>query len=466
MALPASTPTAADLQWSDHRRRAGGALDLIHTLVTAPFTRRQGRALLFCAAGVCLAMASPFAVFLLGMTLISTLTGSGLDPGALVVVSAMILVAALVAVAVVTGTARWIGRRQRTLAGRLLDVHVADPQPRRRSLGDVAGWRAVAYLTVRLPVALGQLYALFLAIGGLVNVSYPLVWGGFRNHPEGVRLSPLPVYTPLGMFGEGTFHVATLPGTFAAVAAGVAMLLAAPWVARVVTSVDAWLIRALLGPDRMAQRVRDLEQSRARAVDDSAALLRRLERDLHDGAQVRLATLAMHLGMAQQKLGDRGDVPDPTAARQLVDAALRGAKDALVELRSLARGIHPPALDNGLADALATLAADSSIPVDLQVEIPIRPTPAIETIAYFCAAELLANATKHSASHMITIRAGTARSTLALTVADDGVGGAVATSGTGLTGLAQRIAVVDGRLTIVSPTGGPTAITVELPLRP
>ena len=129
MALPASTPTAADLQWSDHRRRAGGALDLIHTLVTAPFTRRQGRALLFCAAGVCLAMASPFAVFLLGMTLISTLTGSGLDPGALVVVSAMILVAALVAVAVVTGTARWIGRRQRTLAGRLLDVHVADPGP-------------------------------------------------------------------------------------------------------------------------------------------------------------------------------------------------------------------------------------------------------------------------------------------------------------------------------------------------
>jgi signal transduction histidine kinase len=243
------------------------------------------------------------------------------------------------------------------------------------------------------------------------------------------------------------------------------MLLAAPWVSRAVTSADAWLIRGLLGPGRLAQRVHDLELSRALAVDDSAALLRRLERNLHDGAQIRLATLAMNLGMARTKLGDHGDVPDAAAARELVDAALRGAKDALGELRSLARGIHPPVLDNGLADALASLAADSAIPVELDVGIPVRPTPAIEAIAYFCAAELLANTAKHSFANAIAIRAAGQRDVLLLSVADDGTGGADPARGSGLSGLAQRVAVVDGRLTVASPPGGPTKITVELPLR-
>ena len=119
--------------------------------------------------------------------------------------------------------------------------------------------------------------------------------------------------------------------------------------------------------------MRDLEQTRALAVDDAAARLRRLERDLHDGAQIRLATLAMNLGMARKKLGDQGAVPDLAAARELVGAAHQSAKDALVELRELARGIHPPVLDNGLADALASLAATSAIPAELAVE---RPGPA------------------------------------------------------------------------------------------
>jgi signal transduction histidine kinase len=259
--------------------------------------------------------------------------------------------------------------------------------------------------------------------------------------------------------------VTTLPGTFAAAAAGAAMLLAAPWVIRAVTSVDAWLIRGLLGPGRLAQRVHDLEQSRALAVDDSAALLRRLERDLHDGAQIRLATVALHLGMARKKLGDDGEVTDPAAVRELVDAALRGAGDALGDLRGLARGIHPPVLDNGLADALASLAADSAIPVELQVAIPVRPTPAIETIAYFCAAELLANAAKHSFAAGIAVRAAGQHDVLLLSVTDDGAGGADPARGSGLSGLTQRVAVVDGRLSIASPPGGPTRITVELPLR-
>jgi signal transduction histidine kinase len=243
------------------------------------------------------------------------------------------------------------------------------------------------------------------------------------------------------------------------------MLLAAPWVTRAATSADAWLIRALLGPGRLAQRVHHLELSRALAVDDSAAMLRRLERNLHDGAQIRLATLAMNLGMAREKLGDGGEVPDAAAARELVDAALRGAKDALGELRNLARGIHPPVLDNGLADALASLAADSAIPVELEVSIPVRPTPAIETIAYFCAAELLANAAKHSSATKIAIRAASQRNVLLLSVADDGTGGADPARGTGLSGLAQRAALVDGGLTIASPPGGPTKVTLELPLR-
>jgi len=173
----------------------------------------------------------------------------------------------------------------------------------------------------------------------------------------------------------------------------------------------------------------------------------------------------MNLGMAKEKLGEDGDMPDPAAVRELVDAALRGAKDALGELRSLARGIHPPVLDTGLADALATLAANSAIPAELSVNIPVRPTPAIETIAYFCAAELLANAAKYSFANKIEIRADGRQDVLLLRVSDDGTGGADPARGSGLAGLAHRVAVVDGRLAIASPPGGPTQVTVELPLR-
>jgi signal transduction histidine kinase len=216
----------------------------------------------------------------------------------------------------------------------------------------------------------------------------------------------------------------------------------------------------MLGPARLAQRVADLEQTRALAVEDSAALLRRVERDLHDGAQIRLATLAMNLGMAREKLGD--DV-DPEV-RELVDAAHRGAKDALVDLRNLARGIHPPALDNGLAAALATLAASSAIPVELTATIPQRPAAAIETIAYFCAAELLANAAKHSHANTIAIDVTERHRRLVLRVSDDGRGGADPARGSGLSGLAQRVRTVDGSLETMSPQGGPTRVTVQLPL--
>jgi signal transduction histidine kinase len=173
----------------------------------------------------------------------------------------------------------------------------------------------------------------------------------------------------------------------------------------------------------------------------------------------------MNLGMAKRKLGDHGEVPDAEAARELVNAAHQGAKDALSELRELARGIHPPVLDNGLADALATLAASNAIPAELAVSIPVRPTPAIETIAYFCAAELLANAAKHSDANNIKIDISERTGLLVLTITDDGRGGVAPARGSGLSGLTQRVSTVDGRLDIASPPGGPTRITVELPLR-
>jgi signal transduction histidine kinase len=434
---------------------------LARVAVRAPFTRRAGHELLFCLIGVLIGLA--------GLALVVVL----LVPGtALSAARAGVIVSVMLPLVLATGAARRLGAAHRQLAARLLGERVAAPPPPRPARGlpgrlsaglrDGPGWRAVAYTVLKVPIAVFESYAVFLWAAGLINLSYPFWWGLFRNHPPGVRLRPVPVTTP---FPGRLLHVDTYPGTFAAFAVGAAMVLAAPWVARAVTSADRWLVRALLGPGGLAQRVRDLEQTRALAVDDAAALLRRVERDLHDGAQIRLATLAMNLGMAKEKLGDGGDPADVTAARELVDAAHRGAKDALVELRDLTKGIHPPVLDNGLADALATLAAGSAIPVELTTDIPVRPTPAIETIAYFCAAELLANTAKHSSASKVEIQAAERDGTLRLSVSDDGAGGADPARGSGLSGLAQRVSTVDGRLEIASPPGGPTRITAELPLR-
>ena len=425
--------------------RAGGSPAAPALAVArAPFTGRAWRELLFCAIEVPLG----FCVLVFPIALLALPLGV-----ALLVLAPRI--------------ARRLGAAHRRLAARLLGEDIPGPPPIRRGRGvggwlgatvrDGPGWRAAAYLLVKLPVTVGELYAVFFAAAGLANLTYPFWWPLFRNHPPDVRLGPVYALTPFG-----ALRIETFPGTFAACAAGAAMLLAAPWAARAVSSADRSLMRGLLGPGRLAQRVADLEQSRALAVDDSAAMLRRLERDLHDGAQVRLATLAMNLGMAREKLGDDAS-PE---VRELVDAAHQGAKEALIDLRNLARGIHPPALDNGLADALATLAASSAIPAGLTAAIPQRPAPAIETIAYFCAAELLANAAKHSYANRVTIEVAEHGQMLVLQVGDDGRGGADPARGSGLSGLAQRVRTVDGSLEIASPPGGPTQVTVRLPLRP
>jgi signal transduction histidine kinase len=217
-----------------------------------------------------------------------------------------------------------------------------------------------------------------------------------------------------------------------------------------------------------AHRVRELEQSRTHLVDDSAARLRRIERDLHDGAQAQLVAVAMKLGLATKKLGSMTDGTGQTdldRVLELVAAAHRGTKEAITELRDLARGIHPPVLDQGLGIALTTLAARSDLPVELVVDLPERPSAAIETIAYFCAAELLANAAKHSGARQATLEAAhvPGLQLLRLRVSDDGTGGARVEARGGLAGLTERIGTVDGRLQLHSPPGGPTVVTVELP---
>src|SRR3984957_13559400 len=171
-----------------------------------------------------------------------------------------------------------------------------------------------------------------------------------------------------------------------------------------VGALELWVAYHLLVAP-LPRRVRELEQTRARAVDDSAARLSRIERDLHDGAQAQMVAVAMKLGLARE---DLGGTPDPETVRralELVDAAHGIAKEAITELRDLARGIHPSVLDHGLSAALATLAARSAVPVVLAADLPERPSAAIEAIAYFCAAELLANVAKHSRASHATLEA-------------------------------------------------------------
>ena len=232
-----------------------------------------------------------------------------------------------------------------------------------------------------------------------------------------------------------------------------------------VGALELWVAyHLLLAP--LPRRVRELEQTRAQAVDDSAARLRQIERDLHDGAQAQLVAVAMKLGLATKKLGGMVDGTGQTEldrVLELVAAAHRGTKEAITELRDLARGIHPPVLDQGLGTALTTLAARSEVPVELVIDLPERPSAAIETIAYFCAAELLTNVTKHSGARHATLEVAHVPGLLRVRVSDDGCGGARVEERGGLAGLAERVRTVDGRLHVASPPGGPTVVTVELP---
>jgi signal transduction histidine kinase len=208
----------------------------------------------------------------------------------------------------------------------------------------------------------------------------------------------------------------------------------------------------------LEERIDVLETTRAGAVDQQEDELRRIERDLHDGAQARLVALGMSLGMAEQKLQ-----ADPEAARTLLADAQRDAREALQELRDLARGIHPPVLtDRGLEAAVATLADHNPLDIDVKVDLDERPPPAVETAAYFVVAEALANATKHSGASHVSVAIHAENGAVVVDVLDDGEGGADV-SGSGLRGLARRVRALDGTLEVSSPAGGPTKLTAELP---
>jgi signal transduction histidine kinase len=205
-------------------------------------------------------------------------------------------------------------------------------------------------------------------------------------------------------------------------------------------------------------RVEELEESRAAAVSVQESELRRIERDLHDGAQARLVALGMSLGMAEEKLRD-----DPEAARVLLAEARSDAREALEELRDLARGIRPPILtDRGLGAAIEALGARSPVPVSVSVDVSERPPDAVETAAYFVVAEALANAIKHAGATRVDVTVTRSDGMLAAVVRDDGQGGADL-DGSGLTGLGQRVRALDGTLRVDSPAGGPTTVRAELP---
>jgi signal transduction histidine kinase len=431
----------------DIRRLAG-------IILSAPLSGRTVRELIYCVFGL--------VTGIIGFWLTVTLLASGMIVSASVVGTVIGLLVIILGLRVT----RRLGALYRRLAAWLLGYRVEPPprfQPGKGILGrldrrlrDRASWRAVLYCLIKLPVAAVQGYTVALTAFGLVDMTFPVAWLAFHRGSG----SPLVAVAPVP-FG-GTLKVYNWPETFLAAIVGAALVLAATWLARAINAADRRLIRGLLGPSSMSERVSELERTRALAVDDAAAALRRVERDLHDGAQMRLAALAMNLGMAREKL----DGQDEATVRELLDAAHRNAVDALADLRDLARGIHPPVLDNGLASALSTLAASSAIPASVTADIGTRPAPAIETIAYFCAAELMANATKHSYANEIKIKIYTERAgVLRLEVSDDGVGGADAGRGSGLAGLAQRVSTVDGRIDVSSPPGGPTVVAVELPLQ-
>ena len=366
------------------------------------------------------------------------------------------IVVGLVVLAGAIQLARGLGAVHRRLARGLLGVSV--PAPRRRELkpglwnwakvriGDPAGWRAVGYFVLRLPLSLIGVFGVFVATAyGLSATSYAFLWFPLGES----RLPMLDIYAD------------SWPGALAWSASGLLMLVVLPWLVHGLVALDRLLVVALLGQRGLAERVRDLEESRATAVEDSALRLRRIERDLHDGAQAQLVALAMKLGLAKDELA--GEELDVGQVATLVTAAHANAKQALTELRDLARGIHPAALDAGLDVALSTLVATSGIEARITVDLPRRPPPSLETIVYFSAAELLTNAAKHAKSTVL-LNVTESGDVLRMEVADHGPGGARILPGGGLAGVAERLKTVDGELLIASPPGGPTTITARVPL--
>jgi signal transduction histidine kinase len=368
-----------------------------------------------------------------------------------------LLVIMFLAVPALTGIHR---HRLRATAGVLIPAQPVIPR-RLSGRGIVAAarsqatWRQLGYHLLAAPALAGAALTAFgVWLAGVLSAFvYVYAWalpaGNLLRRDQSASLARH--FTPISHF----------PIDLYLTVGGIALLAAAPWLTAAVGTLDVAAARALLGPSRaeeLEHRVERLAETRAGVVDAADAERRRLERDLHDGTQQRLVSLAMRLGMA------RAGHPDAAQANQIIAEAHEEAKAALLELRQLVRGLHPAVLeDRGLDAALSGVAARLPIPVRLTVDVPRRPSPTVEAVAYFVVSEGLTNIAKHAQASQAEVFVQRASDRLHIIVSDDGVGGADPARGTGLAGLAKRAASVDGTFEIASPPGGPTLLTVDLP---
>ncbi|ANJ07174.1 sensor domain-containing protein [Streptomyces parvulus] len=341
--------------------------------------------------------------------------------------------------------ARWGGVRIR----RHYRPLPADANPWARTFGmlrDPATWRDFLWLPADMTAGfVTALLAFALALYPLEG--FAIAAGLWRVLPDG--------------YWYGFVRVTDQTSAFYAAALGVVLLAAAHWLTPRLLHAHFRLTGALLGSGRgeLAERVRVLTETRRDAVDTSAAELRRIERDLHDGAQARLVAMGMDLGTIESLLEK-----DPAKARQLLAQARASSAEALTELRELVRGIHPPVLaERGLGDAVRALALRLPVASEVNVDLPGRAEAPVEAAAYFAVSEVLTNAVKHSGADRLWIDLHRAEGRLRVTVTDNGRGGAVIGAGSGLAGVERRLGTFDGVLAVSSPAGGPTMVTMEIP---
>jgi signal transduction histidine kinase len=354
---------------------------------------------------------------------------------------------------------RGLGRFERSRVEALLDLPLGDPV---RPLGEGSWWShwKARFRDRARWKELGHAF-LLLPLGVLTAVVVMVAWGG------SLALLALPLYVG-GLPGDTAkfFLFEVGPGLGAlglAVVGAVGLALVAPWATVLMGRLSRAEARWLLGPRPGAEleaRVTQLETSRTAAVDSAEAERRRIERDLHDGAQQRLVALAVTLGEARERLAD-----DPDGGRELVEQSHEEAKAALKEIRDLVRGIHPVILeDRGLDAALSAVVARSPVPVTLDVRVPVRPPATVESTAYFVVAEALTNVARHAEATRAWVSIVRQSDRLIVEIRDDGRGGADGGGGgTGLAGLRDRVTALGGWMHVVSPPGGPTTLTVELP---
>jgi signal transduction histidine kinase len=352
-----------------------------------------------------------------------------------------------------------LGSLERSRAAALLGLNLARPHAKiapgsswwirfTKRLTSASRWREIVFLGFALPV-LGALGFALLALWAIVLTLVALPFFATFLPGHSANFGFMRIHSGLPSF------VALLVGAFG-------ILVVAPQLTLALAGLERRTATWLLGPryrSDLERKVDELEVSRGAAVDSAEAQRRRIERDLHDGAQQRLVALAMDLGRARERFDT-----DPAGARQLVDDAHEEAKAALKELRGLARGIHPAILtDRGLDAALSVVLARCPVPVTLDVDLPRRPDAALESAAYFVVAEALTNVAKHAKASRAEVSVALKNQRLVIEVRDNGVGGAVASEGSGLSGLKDRVSALGGWMNIVSPLKGPTTLIVELP---